>query len=71
MIKITIFITLLMTSAVTFNIPASDNVQVANVDKDSHFRLIKPAISPNVTEKDEYYEVQGRNGTRNCVVDRP
>jgi predicted secreted Zn-dependent protease len=69
MIKITIFLILLMTFAAAIS-AASDNVQVANIDKDSQFRLMKPAISPIVTEKDEYYEVQGRNESElRCGMD--
>jgi len=38
---------------------AQDKVEIASVDKDIQLRLIKPSVSPVVTEKYEYYEVQG------------
>lgn len=57
MMKSTIFLILLMSVAVSL-FAAQDNVKIASVDKDIHLRM-KPAASPVVTEKYEYYEVQG------------
>jgi predicted secreted Zn-dependent protease len=58
MLKTTICFLLMMTVAVAIS-AASDNVEFASVNKDSHFSIIKPSVAPAVTEKYEYYEVQG------------
>ncbi len=60
MIKISIYLILLMSVTASISV-ASDTVDFASVEKNDHLRMIKHPATPIVTEKYEYYEVQGVN----------
>ncbi|HYA86826.1 MAG TPA: DUF922 domain-containing protein [Nitrospirota bacterium] len=69
MVKITLFCILLISIAIRV-FAAQDKVEVASVDKDTRLQMINADVSPVVTEKYEYYEVQGDSiSTLRCDMD--